>query len=32
MSGALVIEGIESLLPELIGMRERVLVVRGRFH
>ena len=30
MSGALVIEGIESYYPELIGMRERVLVVRGR--
>jgi FtsP/CotA-like multicopper oxidase with cupredoxin domain len=30
MSGALVIEGIESYVPALIGMRERVLVVRGR--
>ena len=30
MSGALVIEGIESYFPALIGMRERVLVVRGR--
>ena len=30
MSGALVIEGIESYYPALIGMRERVLVVRGR--
>ena len=30
MSGALVIEGIESYFPALIGLRERVLVVRGR--
>jgi suppressor of ftsI len=30
MSGALVIEGIESYFPELIGLPERVLVVRGR--
>src|SRR6266436_5592861 len=30
MSGALVIEGIESYYPELSGLRERVLVVRGR--
>src|SRR5713226_2414751 len=30
MSGALVIEGIESYYPALIGMRERVLIVRGR--
>jgi suppressor of ftsI len=30
MSGALVIDGIESYLPELVGLPERVLVVRGR--
>src|SRR6266404_3234450 len=30
MSGALVIEGIESYYPELAGLPERVLVVRGR--
>jgi suppressor of ftsI len=30
MSGALVIEGIESYFPALAGLRERVLVVRGR--
>ena len=30
MSGALVIEGIESYLPTLAGLQERVLVVRGR--
>jgi suppressor of ftsI len=30
MSGAIVIEGIESYFPELVGMRERVLIVRGR--
>jgi suppressor of ftsI len=30
MSGALVIEGIESYLPELAGLTEHVLVVRGR--
>ena len=30
MSGALVIEGIESYFPELAVLRERVLVVRGR--
>ena len=30
MSGALVIEGIEAYVPTLVGMRERVLVVRGR--
>jgi FtsP/CotA-like multicopper oxidase with cupredoxin domain len=30
MSGALVIEGIESYLPALAGLPERVLVVRGR--
>jgi FtsP/CotA-like multicopper oxidase with cupredoxin domain len=30
MSGALVIEGIESYFPALAGMPERVLVVRGR--
>jgi suppressor of ftsI len=30
MSGALVIEGIESYLPPLAGLPERVLVVRGR--
>src|SRR6266571_5113681 len=30
MSGALVIEGIESYLPSLVGLPERVLVVRGR--
>ena len=30
MSGALVIEGIESYFPPLAGLRERVLVVRGR--
>jgi suppressor of ftsI len=30
MSGALVIEGMESYFPALVGLRERVLVVRGR--
>jgi FtsP/CotA-like multicopper oxidase with cupredoxin domain len=30
MSGALVIEGIESYFPSLAGLPERVLVVRGR--
>src|SRR5882757_6494585 len=30
MSGAIVIEGIESYFPPLVGMLERVLVVRGR--
>src|SRR5260370_8521392 len=30
MSGAIVIEGIESYYPELAGLPERVLVVRGR--
>jgi suppressor of ftsI len=30
MSGALVIEGIESYLPTLAGLPERVLIVRGR--
>jgi FtsP/CotA-like multicopper oxidase with cupredoxin domain len=30
MSGALVIEGMESYFPALTGLRERVLVVRGR--
>jgi suppressor of ftsI len=30
MSGALVVEGIESYLPALTGLPERVLVVRGR--
>ena len=30
MSGALVIEGIESYFPAIAGLRERVLVVRGR--
>ena len=30
MSGALIIEGIESYIPALAGMPERVLVVRGR--
>src|SRR6266404_6751819 len=30
MSGALVIEGIESYVPALAGLPERVLVVRGR--
>jgi FtsP/CotA-like multicopper oxidase with cupredoxin domain len=30
MSGALVIEGIESYFPTLVGLPERVLVVRGR--
>jgi len=30
MSGALVIEGIESYFPALAGLPERVLVVRGR--
>jgi suppressor of ftsI len=29
MSGAIVIEGIESYFPELVGLPERVLVVRG---
>jgi suppressor of ftsI len=30
MSGALVIDGIESYFPELAGLPERVLIVRGR--
>jgi suppressor of ftsI len=30
MSGALVIEGIESYVPAVVGLPERVLVVRGR--
>src|SRR6266446_8260558 len=30
MSGALLIEGIESYFPPLVGLPERVLVVRGR--
>src|ERR1700676_157129 len=30
MSGAIVIEGIESYFPALVGLPERVLVVRGR--
>src|SRR5229473_7714126 len=30
MSGALVIEGMESYFPELTGLPERVLVIRGR--
>jgi FtsP/CotA-like multicopper oxidase with cupredoxin domain len=30
MSGAIVIEGIESYFPELAGLPERVLIVRGR--
>jgi suppressor of ftsI len=30
MSGAIVIEGIESYYPELAGLPERILVVRGR--
>jgi len=30
MSGALVIEGMDSYYPELMGLRERILVVRGR--
>jgi suppressor of ftsI len=30
MSGAIVIEGMESYFPELAGLPERVLVVRGR--
>jgi FtsP/CotA-like multicopper oxidase with cupredoxin domain len=30
MSGALVIEGIEAYFPALIGLPERVLVIRGR--
>jgi suppressor of ftsI len=30
MSGAIVIEGIESYFPELTGLPERVIVVRGR--
>src|SRR5713101_897217 len=30
MSGAIVIEGIESYFPPLVGLPERVLVVRGR--
>jgi suppressor of ftsI len=30
MSGAMVIEGIESYFPALAGLREQVLVVRGR--
>jgi suppressor of ftsI len=30
MSGALVIEGIESYFPPLLGLPERILVVRGR--
>jgi suppressor of ftsI len=31
MSGALVIEGMESYYPALAGLPERILVVRGRF-
>jgi suppressor of ftsI len=30
MSGAIVIEGIESYFPPLVGLSERVLIVRGR--
>src|ERR1700741_2297364 len=30
MSGALVIEGIESYIPALAGLAERILIVRGR--
>lgn len=30
MSGAIVIEGIEAYVPEVVGLRERVIVVRGR--
>jgi suppressor of ftsI len=30
MSGALVIEGIETYVPELAGLPERILVIRGR--
>ena len=30
MSGALVIEGIEAYVPELAGLSERILIVRGR--
>jgi suppressor of ftsI len=30
MSGAIVIEGIESYFPRLVGLPERVLIVRGR--
>src|ERR1700741_426467 len=30
MSGAIVIEGIESYFPELAGLPERVLIIRGR--
>src|SRR6266478_7175116 len=30
MSGAIVIEGIESYFPALVGLPERILVVRGR--
>jgi suppressor of ftsI len=30
MSGAIVIEGIESYFPELTGLPERILVIRGR--
>jgi FtsP/CotA-like multicopper oxidase with cupredoxin domain len=30
MSGALVIEGIESYYPSLVGLPERILIVRGR--
>jgi FtsP/CotA-like multicopper oxidase with cupredoxin domain len=30
MSGAIVIEGIERYVPEIKGLRERVIVVRGR--
>ena len=30
MSGALVIEGIQTYFPELVGLPERILVVRGR--
>ncbi len=30
MSGALVIEGIDSYYPSIIGMAERILIVRGR--
>ena len=30
MSGALVIEGIEAYVPEIAGLSERILIVRGR--
>jgi FtsP/CotA-like multicopper oxidase with cupredoxin domain len=30
MSGALVIEGIESYYPQLVGLSEQILIVRGR--